>query len=142
MCIQCYCRINLRATCYTSQTLMAHKFKHFDRFQTVGCGYSMTFCIQRKGFVQILYDEVRHHWLAVAFASNGIDEPVVNVYDSLFHTASSQYKKQTACIVNTAYLPNGTSWMSHARMVLMTVPVCSCICHYYLLWEDARKIHF
>ena len=59
-----------------SQTLLAHKFKHFDGFQTVGCGYSMTFCIQRKGFVQILYDEVRHHWLAVASLCNGIDEPV------------------------------------------------------------------
>ena len=63
----------------------------------------MTFCIQRKGFVQILYDEVRHHWFAVASVSNGIDEPVVNVYDSLFHTASSHTKKQIACIVNTAY---------------------------------------
>ena len=30
-----------------SQTLLAHKFKHFDGFQTVGCGYSMTFC--KKG---------------------------------------------------------------------------------------------
>ena len=49
----------------------------------------MIFCIQRKGFVQILYNEVRQHWLAVASVSNGIDEPVVNVYDSLFHTASS-----------------------------------------------------
>ena len=36
--------------------------------------------------------------------SNGIDdEPVVNVYDSLFHTASSHTKKQIACIVNAAY---------------------------------------
>ena len=60
----------------------------------------MTFCIQRKGFVQILYNEVR---LTVASVSNGIDEPVVNVYDSLFHTASSHTKKQIACIVNTAY---------------------------------------
>ena len=83
-----------------SQTLLAHKFKHFDGFQTVGCGYSMTFCIQRKGFVQILYDEVRHHWLPVASVSNGIDEPVLNVYDSLFHTASSHTKKQIDCIVN------------------------------------------
>ena len=83
-----------------SQTLLAHKFKHFDGFQTVGCGYSMTFCIQRKGFVQILYNEVRHHWLPVASVSNGIDEPVVNVYDSLFHTASSHTKKQIDCIVN------------------------------------------
>ena len=62
----------------------------------------MTFCIQRKGFVQILYDEVRHHWLPVASVSNGIDEQVVKVYD-LFHTASSHIKKQIACIVNTAY---------------------------------------
>ena len=31
-----------------SQTLLAHKFKHFDGFQTVGCRNSMTFCIQRK----------------------------------------------------------------------------------------------
>ena len=83
-----------------SQTLLADKFKHFDGFHTVGCGYSMTFCIQRKGVVQILYNEVQHHWLAVASVSNGIDEPVVNVYDSLFHTAS---EKQIACIVNTAY---------------------------------------
>ena len=82
-----------------SQTLLAHKFKHFDGFQTVGCGYSMTFCIQRKGFVQILYDEVRHHWLAVASVSNGIDEPVVNVYDyhSLFHTASSHFLAVACC---------------------------------------------
>ncbi|KAL5506333.1 hypothetical protein EMCRGX_G007951 [Ephydatia muelleri] len=40
-----------------SQTLLAHKFNHFYGFQTVGCGYSMNFCKQRKGFVQILYDE-------------------------------------------------------------------------------------
>ena len=71
----------------------------------------MTFCIQRKGVVQILYNEVRHHWLAVASVSNGIDEPVVNVYDSLYHTASSHTKKQIACIVNTVYPRNKLNFM-------------------------------
>ena len=53
--------------------------------------------------MQILYDEVWHHWLAIASVSIGKDEPVVNVYDSMFHTASSHVKKQIACIANSAY---------------------------------------
>ena len=43
--------------------------------------------------------------------SNGIDEPVVNFYDCLFHTASSHTKKQIACIVNTAYPQNKLNFM-------------------------------
>jgi len=86
-----------------SQKLLVLKFKHCKGLQSVACGYSMTFCIQRREFVQILYDEVQHHWLAIASVSIGKDEPVVNVYDSMFHTASSHVKKQIACIINSAY---------------------------------------
>ena len=52
------------------------------------------FSIQKDRFVQILYDEGRHHWLTVALESNINNEPGVNVYDSMFHSASSHIKNR------------------------------------------------
>ena len=72
---------------------------HFS-FQDALYGLTMNYSIVGPGFIQILHDSDRHHWLTVS--NLGTDQPdTVYVYDSIFSCSSSSVRAQVACLLQT-----------------------------------------
>ena len=66
--------------------------------ESVACGLTMSFTIQRGDFVQIL-NTGKGHW--VTASSNGTPHPVVCIYDSLYSSAGTTLESQIAGLIHT-----------------------------------------
>ena len=66
--------------------------------QDVTLGLTWNFCVEPHEFIQILHTG-RGHWLVVS--TIGVQHPVVQVFDSLYTTASTTLKKQIATFLTT-----------------------------------------
>ena len=82
------------------QVILASQFTSKSGFQDVVHGIVMDYNIQTQGFIQILHDADRNHW--VTFTNVGSSEPEqVYVYDSLFSYSSPCLRAQVACLLHT-----------------------------------------
>ena len=84
-----------------SQCILSKQFDLWPYcFQDVSYGLTMNYSPVGNGFIQILHDSARHHWLTVS--NLGSDPPDnVYVYDSKFSCSSSSIRSQVACLLQT-----------------------------------------
>ena len=66
--------------------------------ESVSCGLTMSFDIQRGEFIQIL-NTGKKHW--VTASSIGVSHPVVRIYDSLYSSAGTDLESQVASLIHT-----------------------------------------
>ena len=60
----------------------------------------MNYSAVGTGFIQILHDDDRYHWLTVS--NLDCDQPdTVFVYDNLFSCSNSSVRAQVACLLQT-----------------------------------------
>lgn len=84
-----------------SQCILSKQFDLWSFcFQDVSYGLTMNYSPVGNGFIQILHDSDRHHWLTVS--NLGSDPPDnVYVYDSKFSCSSCSIRSQVACLMQT-----------------------------------------
>ena len=82
------------------QVILASQFTRKSGFQDVLHGIVMDYTIQTQGFIQVLHDADRNHWVTIS--NVGSSEPeVVHVYDSMFSYSSPCLHAQVACLLHT-----------------------------------------
>ena len=81
-----------------AQTLLRQAFPVLSGLQSVTCGLTMNFDIEPAKFVQIIHNG-RGHWLTIS--TIGTSHPDVHVYDSMYPSAGTLVKAQTAALLHT-----------------------------------------
>ena len=81
-----------------AQTLLRQAFPVLSGLQSVTCGLTMNFDIEPAEFVQIIHNG-RGHWLTIS--TIGTSHPDVHVYDSMYPSAGTLVKAQTAALLHT-----------------------------------------
>ena len=81
-----------------AQTLLKQAFPVLSGLQSVTCGLTMNFDIEPAEFVQIIHNG-RGHWLTIS--TIGTSHPDVHVYDSMYPSAGTLVKAQTAALLHT-----------------------------------------
>ena len=83
-----------------AQTLLRQAFPVLSGLQSVTCGLTMNFDIEPAEFVQIIHSG-RGHWLTISIIGNS--HPDVHVYDSMYPSAGTLVKAQTAALLHTEF---------------------------------------
>ena len=76
--------------------------KQFEaKFQDVGYAMTMNYSIVESGFIQIIHDSSRNHWVTISNLDSSQPENVL-VFDSMFCHGSPSMKAQVACLLHTS----------------------------------------
>ena len=81
-----------------AQKLLKQAFPALSGLQSVCCGLTMNFDIEPSEFVQVIHNG-RGHWLTISMI--GTSHPDVHVYDSMYPSAGTLVKAQTAALLHT-----------------------------------------
>ena len=81
-----------------AQKLLKQAFPALSGLQSVCCGLTMNFDIEPSEFVQVIHNG-RGHWLTIS--TIGTSHPDVHVYNSMYPSAGSLVKAQTAALLHT-----------------------------------------
>ena len=81
-----------------AQTLLRQAFPVLSGLQSVTCGLTMNFDIEPAEFVQIIHNG-RGHWLTIS--TIGTSHLDIHVYDSMYPSAGTLMKAQTAALLHT-----------------------------------------
>ena len=81
-----------------AQMLLKQAFPALSGLQSVTCGLTMNFDIEPAEFVQILHNG-QGYWLTIL--TIGTSHPDIHVYDSIYPSAGTLVKAQTAALLHT-----------------------------------------
>ena len=81
-----------------AQKLLKQAFPALSGLQSVCCGLTMNFDIEPSEFVQVIHNG-RGHWLTISMI--GTSHPDIHVYDSMYPSAGTFVKAQTAALLHT-----------------------------------------